>query len=152
MPSEIFRRNDNRISVKLVISCWISRDTKTPQVSTLNTLKQTLSSVTVGEGRVALDIEDRYRESKKMEHCSYTMELGSSKTLLKILSQSYDTEVTDGKSTFLLVQDSPRESASYQWKKDGQPISKNSSYYSGVDDDGILLHTFIFPVIALNVL
>ena len=45
--------------------------------------------------------------------------------------------------TFLLVQGSPRESASYQWKKDGQPISKNSSYYSGVDDDGICyIHLF----------
>ena len=84
----------------------------------------------MGEGGVALDIEDRYRESKKMEHCSYTMELESSKTLLIIFNQSYDTEVADGKSTFLLVQGSPRESASYQWKKDGQPISKNSSYWA----------------------
>ena len=131
---ENFRRNDNGISLKLVISCWISRDTKTPPVSTLK------SSVTVGEGRVALDIEHRYRESKKMEHCSYTMELGSSKTLLTILNQSYDTEVADGKSTLLLVQGSPRESVSYQWKKDGQPLSKNSSYYYGVDDDTLFIN------------
>ena len=137
---ENYRRNDNRISLKLVISCWISRDTITPPVSTLNTLKQAVSSVTVGEGRVALDIEDTYRESKKMEHSSYTMELGSSKTLLTITNQSYDTEVADGKSTLLLVQGSPRESVSYQWKKDGQPLSKNSSYYSGVDDDTLFIN------------
>ena len=47
---------------------------------------------------------------------------------------SYHTEVADGKSTLLLVQSSPRESVSYQWKKDGQPLA-NGSTYSGVHDD-----------------
>ena len=47
--------------------------------------------------------------------------------------------IADGKSTLLLVQASPRESVSYQWKKDGQPLP-NSSTFSGVHDDILVVN------------
>ena len=51
-----------------------------------------------------------------------------------ITNQSDNTEVGDGTSTLLLVQASPRQSVSYQWKKNGHPLA-TSSTYSGVSDD-----------------
>ncbi len=51
-----------------------------------------------------------------------------------LTDQSYDVKVKDGKSTLLQVQVSPKESVSYQWKKDGQPLA-NSCIYYGVNED-----------------
>ena len=44
------------------------------------------------------------------------------------------TEVVDGESTEIIVQTSPINSGTYQWKKNGQPLD-NSSTCSGVHDD-----------------
>ena len=128
------RRIDNKISLSLVLSCWLSRDTNTSPVATLNNLKQALSSELVGEVRVALDLEDRAREIRGIIHTTSTTESDTVNTLLTISYQSDDIIVDDGKSTLLLVQASPKESVSYQWKRDGQPLA-NSRTYSGVHDD-----------------
>ena len=116
-----FRRNNNKISLNQTITCWISRDS----ASTLKKLKHALNSKLVGAGRIARDLEKRFKEAKKQSDTDFP---------LTISKTSYHTEVADGKSTLLLVQASPRESVSYQWKKDGQPLG-NSCTYSGVHED-----------------
>ena len=57
---------------------------------------------------------------------------------LTVVYQSGNTEVADGKSTLLLIQASPKEYVSYQWKKDCQPLA-NSSIYSGVNDEILVI-------------
>ena len=124
------RRIDNKISLSLVLSCWLCGDTNTSPIATLNNLKQVLSSEMMGEGRVALDLEDRAREARRLIHTA----TDTMNSLLTISYQSDDIIVDDGKSTLLLVQASPIESVSYHWKKDCQPLA-NSPTYSGVHDD-----------------
>ena len=132
------RRIDYMMSLSLVLSCWLSGDTNTSPVATLNNLKQALSSKMVGEGRVALDLEDRARETRGLIHTASTTEADTVNSLFKISYQSDNIKVDDGKSTLLLVQASPKESTSYQWKKDGQPLA-NSFTYSGVHDDILVI-------------
>ena len=136
---ENFRKQNNKISLNKSIACWISRDSN----STLKKLTQALSSELVMEARVALDLEKKFKEAriqceKSKKHEYFKTENYSSyrdtNFTLTISNMSYHTEVADGKSTLLLVQASPRESVSYQWKKDGQPLV-DSSTYSGVHDD-----------------
>ena len=138
-----FRSNDNKISLSNSIGCWISRDSN----PTLKKLMQVVSSKLVGAGRVAMDLEKGFKESKKQSDNAKKQEpfktaqstSFSDTTLFTICKTSYHTEVADGKSTLLLVQASPREAVSYQWKKDDQPLP-NSSTYSGVHDDILVVN------------
>ena len=134
-----FRKDTNKISLNKTITCWISGDS----TSTLKKLKHALNSKLVGAGRVAQDLEKKFKEAKKQSKdakkhkqsttADYTSfrNTNFTPTISKI---SYHTEVADGKSTLLHVQASPRESVSYKWKKDDTPLL-NSSTYSGVHDD-----------------
>ena len=133
------RRNDNKISLTHVLSCWLSKDTNTSPVATLNKLKQALSSEMVGEGRVSLDLEERAREARGIIQTASITESDTVNPLLTITYQSIDIKVDDCKSTLLLVQASPKESISYQWKKDGQPLA-NTYTYSGVHDDILVVN------------
>ena len=134
-----FRKDDNKISLNKAITCWISGDS----ASTLNKLKEALNSKLVGAGRIAQDLEKKFKEAKKQSdsakkhpqsktaNYSRFIDTNVAPTISKM---SYHTEVADGKSTLLLVQDSPKESVSYQWKKDGQPLP-NRCTYSGIHDN-----------------
>ena len=134
-----FRKDTNKIGLNKTITCWISADS----TSTLKKLKHALNSKLVGENTVAQDLEKNFKEAKKQseiakkpklsQKANYTSfrDTNFTPTISKI---SYHTEVADGKSTLLLVKASPRESVSYQWKKDGHPLP-NSCTYSGVHDD-----------------
>ena len=139
-----FRSDDNKISLSNSIGCWISRDSN----PTLKKLMQVVSSQLVGAGRVAVDLEKGFKEAKeqsnnakKQEPFNSAQSSSVSDTTLSftISKTSYHTEVADGKSTLLLVQASPREAMSYQWKKDGKPLP-NSSTYSGVYDDILVVN------------
>ena len=141
---ENFRNNDNKISLRKSIGCWISRDSN----PTLKKLMQVVSSKLVGAGRVAVDLEKGFKEAKnqndnakKQEPFKNAQSSNFSDTTLSftISKTSYHTEVADGKSTLLLVQASPREAVSYQWKKDDQPLP-NSFIYSGVHDDILVVN------------
>ena len=137
-----FRIDCNKISLNKTIACWISSDS----TSTLEKLKQSLSCCVVGESRIAQDLEEKFREAKKGSKNAKKRSKNAKKRrrnyssfhdtnfILTISKISYHTEVADGKSTLLHVQACPRESASYQWKKDGQPLA-NGYTYSGVHDD-----------------
>ena len=134
-----FRKDDNKISLNKAIACWISRDS----TSTLKKLKQALNSKLVGAGRIAQDLEKKFKEAKKQSDSAKKHQPSKTANYSRFIDtnvaptiskMSYHTEVADGKSTLLLVQASPRESVSYQWKKDGHPLP-NSCTYSGVRDD-----------------
>ena len=95
---------------------------------TWSKLKAALCSKLVCEAVLAQSLEETVKNAKANQS-------KRSKVTSGIVSQSLPTEVADGKSTLLQVQARPRESVvSYQWSKDGQSLA-NSSRYSGVDDD-----------------
>ena len=139
MTGQTFETMIMKISLNKTITCWISGDS----TSTLKKLKHALSSNLVGAGRVGQDLEKKLKEAKKQSdsakkhqpsktanHSSFI----DTNVTPTISETSYHTEVADGKSTLFLVQASPRESVSYQWKKDGHPLP-NSSTFSGVRDN-----------------
>ncbi len=124
------RDSDIKLSLHNVLSHWLARDTSTPPGVTMNALLTALRSETIGEGRVAQELEDKYR----LRQSSSTHNSVASTSSLSLTDQSYDVKVDDGKSTLLQVQVSPKESVSYQWKKDGQPLTNSCTYY-GVNED-----------------
>ena len=128
----------NKISLSQSIGFWIANSFK----PTLKKLINALSSNTVGGKNVSKEVEGKFLAYRSTS-CSQNNNpsAGESKSSTKssqtprIVSQSLPTEVADGKSTLLQVQARPRESVmSYKWNKDGQPLA-NSSRYSGVDED-----------------
>ncbi len=128
------RNSDIKLSLYNVLSHWLARDTSTPPGVTMNTLLTALRSETVGEGQVAQELEDKY----KHKH-SFSMHNSKVSTNnFSLTNKSYDVEVEDGKSTLLQVQVSPKESVSYQWKKDGQPLANSCTYY-GVNEDMLVV-------------
>ncbi len=125
-----YRNSDIKLSLHNVLSHWLARDTSTPPGVTMNTLLTALRSETVGEGRVAQELEEKYR----LRQSSSTHNSVASTSSLSLTDQSYDVKVDDGKSTLLQVQVSSKECVSYQWKKDGQPLANSCTYY-GVHED-----------------
>ncbi len=119
---ESCRQRDLKISLYNVLSIWLARDPSSPPGITMSTLLAALRSELVGEGRVAIDLDNKYKQN------SSTFSLVNSNTLA---DQNYDVEVADGKSILLL---GPRKSVCYQWKKDGQPLANSCTYY-GVNED-----------------
>ena len=139
-----FRNDDNKISLSNSIGCWISRDSN----PTLKKLMHVVSSKLVGAGRVAVDLEKGFKESKKQSeyirkqkpfNSAQSSSVSDATLSFTISKTSYHTEVADGKSTLLLVQASPSEDVSYQWKKDDQPLP-NKFTYSGVHDDILVVN------------
>ena len=55
------RRDSNKNSLNKTITCWISGDS----TSTLKKLKKALNSMLVGAGRIAKNLERRFKEAKK---------------------------------------------------------------------------------------
>ena len=91
-------------------------------------LKQALASELVGVADVALSLEEKFRDSQKP---SVAMPVAKSPDIdptLRMICQSLDTKVADGKSTLLEVLVSDSEGVCYQWKKDGQAISDSLAY------------------------
>ena len=130
---------DNKISLFQTMWFWIANNSE----PTLKKLTDTLCSEIVARTAVAEKITRKFMEAKRMSKGNskrnYLAKSKSHKSTItpttpRIVSQCLPTEVADGKSTLLQVQASPKESVSYQWKKDDQPLA-NSSRYSGVDED-----------------
>ena len=90
----------------------------------------------VREYSVGKELEEQYRPVTRARLSLLSENIYNSN--LMIINQSDNTKVADGKSTLLVVQASPRESVSYQWKKDGQPLV-NSSTYTGVNDEILVI-------------
>ena len=112
-----------------VVRFWLANHSNT----TLNKLTDTLCSGLVNESRLAKSVAEEVKKCNEVAKANLRSK--RSKGTSGIVSQSVPTKVADGKSTLLQVQARPRESVvSYQWNKDGQPLA-NSSRYSGVDED-----------------
>ena len=110
------------------IGYWLANSSN----PTLKELKAALRSNLVSEFRLAESLQEAVEKTNK----ATKLDPKHKKPVFpRIVSRSLPTEVADGKSTLLQVQARPRESVvSYQWNKDGQPLA-NSSRYSGVDED-----------------
>ena len=91
--------------------------------TTLKILMQALAGDIVGRIDFANKLEKVFKVAKKAQAMIPGARRPHLNSTLKVVYQSCDTEVVDGKSTPLEVQVSPNESASYQWLKDGQPLS-----------------------------
>ena len=119
---------NNTLRLENILHRWLTGGYKKAIPPTLKNLKQVLASELVGVADVALSLEEKFRESLKP---SVTMPVAKSPDIdptLRMICQSLDTEVADGKSTLLEVFVSKSEGVSYQWKKDGQAISDNLAY------------------------
>ena len=126
--------NDEIIRLNKVITHWLSGDSNTPTTTTLHTLKKALGGPIVKECNVCSDLEKRFKPVIRARLSLLTVKDKNPFSNPTVTNQSDNTEVGDGQSTLLLVQASPRQSVSYQWKKNGQSIAISSTY-SGVSDD-----------------
>ena len=126
--------NKDIIRLNKVITRWLSGNTSTPTATTLRTLKKALCGPIVDEYNVGTDLEEIFRPVKRARLSLLSEQESHSYSNPTVTNQSGNTEVGDGTSTLLLVQASPKQSVSYQWKKNGHPLP-NSSTYSGVSDD-----------------
>ena len=132
----------NTISLSRSIGYWVSNSSK----PTLKKLTNTLRSATVGRKTVSKEVEEKFlaaRSTSSSEKKKFSASESKSSTKCRqtprIVSQSLPTEVADGKSALLQVQARPRKSVlSYQWNKDGHPLT-NSSKYSGVGEDTLVV-------------
>ena len=123
------KAGSNAISLYNVVGFWLANHSST----TLKKLTDTLCSGLVNESRLAESVEEKVKKSNEVAKANLRSK--RSKVTSGIVRQSVPTKVADGKSALLQVQARPRESVvSYQWNKDGQPLT-NSSRYSGVDED-----------------
>ena len=120
--------SNNTLRLENILHRWLTGGHQRATPPTLKNLKQVLASELVGVADVALSLEEKFRESQKP---SVAMPVAKSPDIdptLRMICQSLDTKVADGKSTLLEVQVSDSEGMSYQWKKDGQAISDSLAY------------------------
>ena len=127
------RRDSCTISLNNIFCEWMSSTENT----TLKILVQALATSLVGRSVSANKLEKEFKAKKAQAMISAARRPHLDSTL-KVVYQSCDTEVVDGKSTLLEVQVSPNESASYQWLKDDQPLSDGVAY-SGVGCDILVI-------------
>ena len=121
---------DNMISLSQCIEYWINNSN-----ATFKKLTDTLSSKTVGCKTLAKEIKEKCKEltgSCKKREIIHSPEKTNQTLGIKL---SLCRGVADGMSTLLQVQAKPKQSVSYQWNKDGQPLHKNSCRHTGVDED-----------------
>ena len=125
-----FKGKTNLLSLYGSIEFWICNHSN----ATLKKLTEAL--IIVGKRNISEEVKKKLEQKKTEKNLfSESKSATQSRQTPRIVGQSLPTEVADGKSTLLQVQARPRESVvSYQWKKDGQPLA-NSSRYSGVDED-----------------
>ena len=126
-------RDKGFVSLNNVLISWLNGNSRT--ATNLHSLVNALCGGIVSEYSVGKELEEQYRPVMRAR---LSLSENTNNSNLTITNQSGNTKVADGKSTLLLVQASPRESVSYQWKKDGQPLV-NSSTYTGVDDEILVI-------------
>ena len=123
---EIRCRDQNIIRLNEVLVSWLNGNSNTRTATNLQSLVNALCGPIVSKKRIGKELEDQYRPVMRARLSLLSENTNNSN--LTIINQSGNTKVADGKSTLLLVQGSPRDSVSYQWKKDGQPLVNSSTY------------------------
>ena len=119
--------NNNKLRLHKALTEWVCGNHKHAKPPTLTDLRKTLASDTVQLWRLAGEMEEKLKVKMAGTDCPLVKDpqLGN---CLQIQYESMDTEVVDGKSTLLEVQVCPWESVSYQWMKDGQPLSESLAF------------------------
>ena len=120
--------SNNTLRLESILHRWLTGGYKKATPPTLKNLKQVLASKLVGVADVALSLEEKFRDSQKPSVTMPVAKLPDIDPTLRMICQSLDTKVADGKSTLLEVLVSKSEGVSYQWKKDGQAISDSLAY------------------------
>ena len=119
--------SDNAMRLDRVLTHWVTGSYKKAREATLMNLKEALASRLVGEGRIAQDLVDKYKETTKSSTCPLEcVEAGP--LPFRIVYEPIDTEVADHKSALLEVHASLSASVSYQWMKDGRPLSESLDF------------------------
>ena len=129
---------NNKLRLHKALIEWVCGNHTHAKPPTLTDLREALASDTVGLWTLAGEIEERLR-MKMISTTSPSVTDPQLNDCLQIQYESTNTEVTDGKSSLLEVQVCPRESVSYQWMKDGQPLSESSAY-SGTHSAMLLIN------------
>ena len=129
-------REKDIISLNNVLVSWLNGNSNMRTATNLHSLVNALCGGIVSENRVGRELEEKYKPVIRAR--LFLLSENTNNSNLMIINQSGITKVADGKSTLLLAQVSPRESVSYQWKKDGQPLF-NSSTYTGVNDEILVI-------------
>ena len=109
---------DNPSKLSHILTAWISGSYDGARPATMDVLREALSSELV----MLPKLVQYLNEFNTCIETSTETRLPSLESLPQIESQSYDTEVAEGKSTLLEVQVSSSGCESYQWSKDGQPL------------------------------
>ena len=119
--------SNNKLRLHKALTEWVCGNHKHAKPPTLTNLRETLASDTVQLWRLAGEMEEKLKVKMAGTDCPLVKDpqLGN---CLQIQYESMDTEVVDGKSTLLEVQVCPWESVSYQWMKDGQPLSESLAF------------------------
>ncbi len=107
-----------------ILTAYVQADYEGARSATLRRLKEALASDIVNQRVLAHKLQMPTHQSRD------TLPVSASPQL-EISDQSYDTEVTEGKSTLLEVQVCSSGCESYQWSKDGQPLLDGADF-SGV--------------------
>ena len=129
----------NKIKLYNVLSNWLIAAHPQANKPTLTSLKMALASDLVEEGRLASNLEENYREAVRSALGGLPETTEQDSIYFHLTHQSSDTEVADHKSALLEVHVSPSESVSYQWMKDGRPLSESSDFY-GTCSEILLIH------------
>ena len=120
--------SNNKVRLHKALTEWVCGNHKHAKPPTLTNLRDTLASDTVQLWRLAGEIEEKLNVKMAGTDCPLVKKDPQLSNGLEIQYESMDTEVVDGKSALLEVQVCPRESVSYQWMKDGQPLSESSAF------------------------
>ena len=129
---------NNKLRLHKALIEWVCGNHKHAKPATLTDLREALASDTVQLWTLAGEIEERLR-MKMISTNPLSLTDPQLNDCLRIQYESTNTEVTDGKSSLLEVEVCPRESVSYQWMKDGQPLSESSAY-SGTHSAMLLIN------------
>ena len=120
--------SNNKLKLHKALTEWVCGNHKHAKPPTLTNLRETLASDTVQLWRLAGEIEKKLNAKMAGTDCLLVKKDPQLSNGLQIQYDSMDAEVVDGKSTLLEVQVCSRESVSYQWMKDGQPLSESSAF------------------------
>ena len=130
---------NNKLRLHKALTEWVCGNHKHARPPTLTELRETLASDIVQQWRLAGEIEERMMKVKISSTISPSVTDAQLSDCLQIQYESTNTKVADDKSALLEVQACPKESVSYQWMRDGQPLSESSAF-SGTHSAMLLIY------------
>jgi len=131
--------SNNKLRLYRSLTEWVCGEHKNARRPTFSQLKRALTSPLVELPDLALKIEKNWQTKSDLQDPPLAQTLSESNKTVNITLEPSDTTVADGKSTLLEAQVSHSESVSYQWTKDGQPLSDSLSF-SGTHSSVLLIH------------